>query len=127
MMRSPSLMSWKSAMARPMWPRRDFSRREASVTTGAILATAAVKKRGTFVAAPLACLAAMASYPEGAVDVVDGAGAQAAAQAVASAPELAVDLEADAMHAFRARLCFVQIATDRELFLWDTLAPGVDV
>jgi ribonuclease D len=69
----------------------------------------------------------MPSYPEGAVDVVDGAGAQAAAQALASAPELAVDLEADAMHAFRARLCFVQVATDRELFLWDTLAPGVDV
>jgi ribonuclease D len=69
----------------------------------------------------------MASYPEGAVDVVDAAGAQAAAQALASASELAVDLEADAMHAFRARLCFVQVATDRELFLWDTLAPGVDV
>ncbi|MBF5042059.1 ribonuclease D [Aggregicoccus sp. 17bor-14] len=69
----------------------------------------------------------MASYPEGAVDVVDAAGAQAAAQALAPAPELAVDLEADAMHAFRARLCFVQLATDRELFLWDTLAPGVDV
>ena len=69
----------------------------------------------------------MASYPEGAVDVVDAAGAQAAAQALALAPELAVDLEADAMHAFRARLCFVQLATDRELFLWDTLVPGVDV
>jgi ribonuclease D len=37
----------------------------------------------------------------------------------------AVDLEADAMHAFRARLCFLQIGTDRDIWLLDTLVPGV--
>ena len=42
------------------------------------------------------------------------------------ARELAVDLEADAMHAFRARLCFLQLGTDTEVFLFDTLQPGVD-
>jgi len=30
------------------------------------------------------------------------------------------------MHAFRARLCFLQLGTDTEVFLWDTLVPGVD-
>ncbi len=30
------------------------------------------------------------------------------------------------MHAFRARLCFVQVGTDTDVFLFDTLAPGVD-
>ncbi len=39
--------------------------------------------------------------------------------------ELAVDVEADAMHAFRARLCFVQLGTDEDVWLLDTLAPGV--
>ena len=48
------------------------------------------------------------------MDVVDAPGAQAAARKLAAAPELAVDLEADAMHAFRARLCFLQVATDQE-------------
>ncbi len=38
----------------------------------------------------------------------------------------AVDLEADAMHAFRARLCFLQVGTDRDIWLLDTLAPGVE-
>src|SRR5690348_12796961 len=31
------------------------------------------------------------------------------------------------MHAFRARLCFVQIGTEKDVYLLDTLAPGVDV
>ena len=30
------------------------------------------------------------------------------------------------MHAFRARLCFVQLGTDRDVFLLDTLVPGVE-
>lgn len=38
---------------------------------------------------------------------------------------VAVDVEADAMHHFRARLCFVQLATDDEIAVLDTLAPGV--
>ena len=38
----------------------------------------------------------------------------------------AVDLEADAMHAFRARLCFLQIGTDHDIWLLDTLVPGVE-
>ena len=68
----------------------------------------------------------MPTYPQGAVDVVDAPGAQAAARTLEGARELAVDLEADAMHAFRARLCFLQLGTDTEVFLFDTLAPGVD-
>jgi ribonuclease D len=39
--------------------------------------------------------------------------------------EVAVDVEADSMHHFRARLCFVQLGTDREIFLLDTLVPEV--
>jgi ribonuclease D len=68
----------------------------------------------------------MPTFPQGAVDVVDAPGAQAAAQTLAAAPELAVDLEADSMHAFRARLCFLQLATDSDVFLFDTLASGVE-
>src|ERR1700745_2130542 len=37
----------------------------------------------------------------------------------------AVALEADSMHAFRARLCFLQIGTDQDIWLLDTLSPGV--
>ncbi|WP_225414487.1 ribonuclease D [Stigmatella hybrida] len=68
----------------------------------------------------------MPNYPQGAVDVVDASGAQEAARTLAAVRELAVDLEADSMHAFRARLCFLQVATESEVFLFDTLAPGVD-
>ncbi|MDP2275771.1 MAG: ribonuclease D [Archangium sp.] len=39
--------------------------------------------------------------------------------------ELAVDVEADSMHHFRARLCFVQLGTDKDIFLLDTLVPEV--
>jgi ribonuclease D len=68
----------------------------------------------------------MPTYPQGEVDVVDAQGAQTAARKLEGAREVAVDLEADAMHAFRARLCFVQLATDEAVFLFDTLQPGVD-
>jgi ribonuclease D len=68
----------------------------------------------------------MPTYPQGAVDVVDAPSAQAAVRTLEAAPELAVDLEADAMHAFRARLCFLQLGTDSDVFLFDTLAPGVE-
>jgi ribonuclease D len=68
----------------------------------------------------------MPTFPQGAVDVVDAPAAQAAARTLEQASELAVDLEADSMHAFRARLCFLQLGTDTDVFLFDTLAPGVD-
>jgi len=47
------------------------------------------------------------------------------ADALAPVTELAVDVEADSMHHFRARLCFVQLGTDADIFLLDTLKPGV--
>ncbi|MBN1203299.1 MAG: HRDC domain-containing protein [Myxococcaceae bacterium] len=68
----------------------------------------------------------MPTFPQGAVDVVDAPSAQAAARTLEAAQEIAVDLEADAMHAFRARLCFLQVSTDSQVFLFDTLVPGVE-
>jgi ribonuclease D len=41
--------------------------------------------------------------------------------------EFAVDVEADSMHHFRARLCFVQVGTDERIFLLDTLVPEIRV
>jgi ribonuclease D len=67
----------------------------------------------------------MPTFPQSAVDVVTAHGQQAAVERLSVAQELAVDVEADAMHAFRARLCFVQVGTDAELFLFDTLVPEV--
>jgi ribonuclease D len=68
----------------------------------------------------------MPTFPQGAQDIVDAPGAQAAARKLEAARELAVDVEADAMHAFRARLCFLQVATDEGVLLFDTLQPGVE-
>lgn len=65
------------------------------------------------------------SFPQEAQDIVSEEQAVRAVSRLVGASELAVDVEADAMHAFRASLCFVQVATDWELFLFDTLAPGV--
>src|SRR5262244_3921846 len=59
-------------------------------------------------------------------DVVDAAGTASAVDVLERVPLLAVDLEADSMHAFRARLCFLQAGTDQDIYLLDTLAPGVD-
>jgi ribonuclease D len=59
--------------------------------------------------------------------VVDAAGVRRAAEAIAPLSELAVDVEADAMHAFRARLCFVQLGTGAEVYLLDTLVPQVRI
>jgi ribonuclease D len=64
-------------------------------------------------------------FPTDTFDVIDAAGLAGAAKAIASAPEVAVDVEADAMHHFEASLCFVQLATDAGVWLLDTLAPGV--
>src|SRR5437879_2051490 len=67
----------------------------------------------------------MATFPQGETDVTTAALARQAVDSLSAARELAVDVEADAMHAFKARLCFVQIGTDRDLFLFDTLIPEV--
>jgi ribonuclease D len=67
----------------------------------------------------------MASFPQPALDITTAQAAQAAAEQLAQAPMFAVDVEADAMHAFRARLCFVQLGTDEQVFLFDTLIPEV--
>ncbi|MDQ3262911.1 MAG: HRDC domain-containing protein [Myxococcota bacterium] len=68
----------------------------------------------------------MASFPQTATDILTSEQAQTAAQRLSSSGELAIDVEADAMHAFHARLCFVQVGTDEDIFLFDTLSPGVD-
>ena len=68
----------------------------------------------------------MASWPAGAIEVVTAEGARQAAHQIAQSRELAVDVEADAMHAFRARLCFVQVADDAHVYLFDTLVPEVE-
>lgn len=41
--------------------------------------------------------------------------------------DFAVDVEADSMHHFHASLCFVQVGTDKHIFLLDTLEPEVRV
>lgn len=65
------------------------------------------------------------SFPERVTDVVDPSQLSHVTSAVRGARELAVDVEADSMHHFRARLCFVQLGTDADVFLLDTLAAGV--
>lgn len=67
----------------------------------------------------------MSPFVQSVEDVTSEQAAKSAAQSLQGAPELAVDVEADAMHAFRARLCFVQVGTDQTVYLFDTLAPGV--
>ncbi len=64
-------------------------------------------------------------FPERAVDVVEPQQLHEVTAALRGATELAVDVEADSMHHFHARLCFVQLGTDADIFLLDTLAPGV--
>ncbi len=59
--------------------------------------------------------------------ITEAAGVRDVALALAGQSEFAVDVEADAMHAFRARLCFVQLGTEKDVYLLDTLAPGVSV
>lgn len=48
-----------------------------------------------------------------------------ASRLLGEARELAVDLETDAMHVFRARLCFLQLAAGDRILVLDTLAEGV--
>ncbi|HET9035184.1 MAG TPA: HRDC domain-containing protein [Myxococcaceae bacterium] len=68
----------------------------------------------------------MAPFSQPIHDVTDPVGAAAVVRALEPERLFAVDLEADAMHAFRARLCFLQIGTDQDIWLVDTLAPGVE-
>ncbi len=63
--------------------------------------------------------------PERVVDVTRPDQMGLVIDALAPARELAVDVEADSMHHFRARLCFVQLGTDKDIFLLDTLVDGV--
>jgi len=65
-------------------------------------------------------------FQQPAHDVHTPADVSAVADALASARTLAVDVEADALHAFRPRLCFVQLGTDEDIWLLDTLEmPGL--
>src|SRR5262245_26868156 len=68
----------------------------------------------------------MATFDQPIHDVTDTAGTAVVVRALAPERLFAVDVEADAMHAFRARLCFLQIGTDRDVWLLDTLSPGVE-
>ncbi len=60
-----------------------------------------------------------------AIDVTSAAQAGEVATRIEGVSELAVDVEADSMHHFRARLCFVQLGVENDIFLVDPLAPGV--
>jgi ribonuclease D len=66
-------------------------------------------------------------FPEAIVDVTRPSQLDEVKAGVAAVQELAVDVEADSMHHFRASLCFVQVGTDESIFLVDTLAPEVSV
>jgi len=60
------------------------------------------------------------------VDVASAGALPALRQTLAEAPALGVDVETNAMYAYRWRLCFVQIATEAQILVVDTLAPGVE-
>jgi len=65
-------------------------------------------------------------FQQPAHDVRSPADVASVAEALADANLLAVDVEADALHAFRPRLCFVQLGTDEDIWLLDTLeTPGL--
>lgn len=64
---------------------------------------------------------------EGAADVTTAAHVAQAAVVVSAVSDFAVDVEADAMHHFRSRLCWVQIGTEADIFLFDTLMPEVRI
>lgn len=67
----------------------------------------------------------MPPFAQPITDVHTALDAEAAARRLAGRPEIAIDVEADALHAFRARLCYLQVGTDDDILLLDTLAPGV--
>lgn len=57
-------------------------------------------------------------------DIRDPEGFSRLVDSLRSEPALAVDLETNSMHAYRSRLCFVQLATAESIFIVDTL--GLD-
>lgn len=65
--------------------------------------------------------------PEVVVDVTRASQLDEVKDRLAHVQDLAVDVEADSMHHFRASLCFVQVGTDERIFLLDTLVPEVRV
>ena len=68
----------------------------------------------------------MDPFQQPAHDVRTPADVSGVAEALANVQTLAVDVEADALHAFRPRLCFVQLGTDDAIWLVDTLeTPGL--
>lgn len=58
--------------------------------------------------------------------VDDPRGLMETKEALAGASAIGVDLESNAMHVFRARLCFVQLSVPGRILVLDTLAEGVD-
>lgn len=69
----------------------------------------------------------MSTTPHHEIDVASPDALPPLQEALARAPALAVDVETNAMYAYRWRLCFVQIATADEILIVDTLASGVSV
>ena len=65
--------------------------------------------------------------PEVVVDVSRGSQLDDVITGVSRVKELAVDVEADSMHHFKSSLCFVQVGTDENIWLLDTLQPDVRV
>jgi ribonuclease D len=65
--------------------------------------------------------------PEVVVDVTRGSQLHEVIAGVSQVKDLAIDVEADSMHHFRASLCFVQVGTDERIWLLDTLASDVQV
>lgn len=65
------------------------------------------------------------AIPKETVDVDTPHALEQVVRGLAGSAEVAVDVEADAMHHFKASLCFVQLATDEAVWLLDTLAEGV--
>ena len=63
----------------------------------------------------------MSRFQQPVHDVRTPAEVAATAEALGTVQLLAVDAEADALHAFRPRLCFVQLGTDEAIWLLDTL------
>jgi ribonuclease D len=68
----------------------------------------------------------VSQFQQPAHDVRSPADVASVAEALGAANLLAVDVEADSLHAFRSRLCFVQLGTDEDIWLLDTLeTPGL--
>lgn len=65
----------------------------------------------------------VAEIPDSLVD--DRRALEEASRLVREASAIGVDLETDAMHVFRARLCFLQLAARDRILVLDTLAEGV--